>query len=283
MSYKFGYLIRHQWFTLHLSQKISNNSHEIKFNICPKIALKHILFLCWWIAWDIWKLCDITKLDTHNIFQSQIVWKDAGRLWYDQWPWVPYNRKAWRSWCCSSQKEWKSYPECYDCNITFHKSLENTKQRKTFLPCLWSTSSCRCRNRCSLSRYSWKDLEGRLHTESSWLRINKCFFNTLKRQKLRSMEDNNKNVSLTTSHGKLIQYQERCHQAFKLLVKSQMQKAPLEFDTLMGYSLLPVSHCLGTADGFFAKTNKAFNNAFHDGRSQRSGGVSKRLHVHTRR
>ena len=36
-----------------------------------------------------------------------------------------------------------------------------------------------------------------------------------------------------------------------------MQKAPLDLDTLMGYLLLPVPHCLGTADGFFANTNKA--------------------------
>ena len=35
-----------------------------------------------------------------------------------------------------------------------------------------------------------------------------------------------------------------------------MQKTPLNLDTLMGYSLSPVLHCLGTADGFFAKTNK---------------------------
>ena len=84
----------------------------------------------------------------------------------------------------------------------------------------------------------------------------KCFFDTLKRQKLRSMEDNNKKVSLTTSQGKLIQYQEQSNLAFILLVKSQMQKVPLDLDTLMSYSLSPVPHCLGRADGFFAKTNK---------------------------
>ena len=85
----------------------------------------------------------------------------------------------------------------------------------------------------------------------------KCFFDTLKRQKLRSMEDNNKKVSLTTSQGKLIQYQEQINLAFKLLVKSQMEKASLNLDTLMGYSLSLVQHCLGTVDGFFAKSNKA--------------------------
>ena len=85
----------------------------------------------------------------------------------------------------------------------------------------------------------------------------KSFFDTLKRQTLRRMEANNKKVSLTTSQGKLIQYQEQSNLAFKLLIKSQMQKAPLDLDTLMGYSLSPVPHCLGTADGFFARTNKA--------------------------
>ena len=36
-----------------------------------------------------------------------------------------------------------------------------------------------------------------------------------------------------------------------------MQKAALDLDTLMSYSLLSAPHCLRTADGFFAKTNKA--------------------------
>ena len=85
----------------------------------------------------------------------------------------------------------------------------------------------------------------------------KCFFDAIKRQKLRSMEDNNKKVSLTTSQGKLIQYQEQSDLAFRLLVKSQLQNVPIDLDILMGYSLAPVPHCLGTPDGFFAKTNKA--------------------------
>ena len=36
-----------------------------------------------------------------------------------------------------------------------------------------------------------------------------------------------------------------------------MQKTTLDLNTLMGYSLPPVPHCLGTADELFAKTNKA--------------------------
>ena len=61
----------------------------------------------------------------------------------------------------------------------------------------------------------------------------KCFFDMLKRQKLRSMEDNNKKCSRTTCQGKLIQYQEQSNLALKLLVKSQMHKAPLDLDTLI--------------------------------------------------
>ena len=47
------------------------------------------------------------------------------------------------------------------------------------------------------------------------------------------MEDNNKKVSLTTSQGKLIQYQEQSDLAFRLLVKSQMQNVQLDLDILM--------------------------------------------------
>ena len=43
----------------------------------------------------------------------------------------------------------------------------------------------------------------------------KCFFDMLKLQKLQTMEDNNKKVSLTTSHEKLIQYQEESNIALQ--------------------------------------------------------------------
>ena len=36
-----------------------------------------------------------------------------------------------------------------------------------------------------------------------------------------------------------------------------MQKAALDLDTLINYSLSPAPYCLRTADGFFEKTNKA--------------------------
>ena len=42
-----------------------------------------------------------------------------------------------------------------------------------------------------------------------------------------------------------------------LLIKSQHLDESLNLDKLMRYSLTPVPHSLGTADGFFIKTNKA--------------------------
>ncbi|XP_049455367.1 uncharacterized protein LOC125902797 isoform X2 [Epinephelus fuscoguttatus] len=83
------------------------------------------------------------------------------------------------------------------------------------------------------------------------------FFEPIKRQKLKTMEASNKTIKLTTSQGKLIQYSEQSNLAFMLLVKSQLLKEPLNIDELMRYSLTPVPPSLGTADGFFAKSNKA--------------------------
>lgn len=42
-----------------------------------------------------------------------------------------------------------------------------------------------------------------------------------------------------------------------LLIKSQNLDVPLNLDELMKYSLTPVPYSLGTADGYFNKTNKA--------------------------
>ena len=42
-----------------------------------------------------------------------------------------------------------------------------------------------------------------------------------------------------------------------LLIKSQHLDEPIDLDELMRYSLTPVPHSLGIADGFFNKTNKA--------------------------
>lgn len=71
------------------------------------------------------------------------------------------------------------------------------------------------------------------------------------------MESNNKQASLTSSQGKLVQFREQSDLAFKLLVKSQMMNECLDLEELMKYPLAAVCHCLGTPDGFFTKTNKA--------------------------
>ena len=54
-----------------------------------------------------------------------------------------------------------------------------------------------------------------------------------------------------------MQYQEQNNMAMMLLVKSQMLEKPINIYELMTFVLSPVPHCLGTPDGFFAKTNKA--------------------------
>ena len=71
------------------------------------------------------------------------------------------------------------------------------------------------------------------------------------------MEVSNKRLTLTSSQGKVIQYQEQSNLAFLLLVKSQNQDEPLDLEELMKYCLVPVPPSLGTPDGFFSKTNKA--------------------------
>lgn len=83
------------------------------------------------------------------------------------------------------------------------------------------------------------------------------FFEPIKRQKLLTMEAANKTVMLTTSQGRLVQYQEQSDLAFQLLIKSQLLATPLDLDVLMSYSLTPVPASLGTPDGYFNKTNKA--------------------------
>lgn len=55
----------------------------------------------------------------------------------------------------------------------------------------------------------------------------------------------------------VVQFREQSDLAFMLLVKSQSLSEPINLDYLMQYSLTPVPQSLGTADGFFNKTNKA--------------------------
>ncbi|KAK0148593.1 hypothetical protein N1851_011078 [Merluccius polli] len=83
------------------------------------------------------------------------------------------------------------------------------------------------------------------------------FFEPIKKLKLKTMDASNKTVKLTASQGMVLQYREQSDLAFMLLIKSQNLDEPLNLDKLMRYSLFPVPPCLGTADGFFNKTNKA--------------------------
>ena len=55
----------------------------------------------------------------------------------------------------------------------------------------------------------------------------------------------------------VIQYREQSDLAFMLLIKSQHLDERLNLDELMRYSLSPVSHSLGSADGFFYNKTKA--------------------------
>ena len=71
------------------------------------------------------------------------------------------------------------------------------------------------------------------------------------------MAVNNKKVQLTSTEGKLVQYQEQGNLAFQLLVKSQLMEKPICIEELVKFCLTPIPVSLATADGFFAKTNKA--------------------------
>ena len=86
--------------------------------------------------------------------------------------------------------------------------------------------------------------------------IEKDFFDRLPQSKLKTMEHTNKVVKLSTSKGNVIRYKEQGDLAFQILVKSQLLAEPISFEELMSYSLTPVPYCLGTPDGFMAKTNK---------------------------
>ena len=71
------------------------------------------------------------------------------------------------------------------------------------------------------------------------------------------MEAASKKVKLTTSQGKLVQFQEQSDVAFTLLLKSQFQENPLNLQELLTYSLVPMPLCLVTPDGYFSKTTKS--------------------------
>ena len=71
------------------------------------------------------------------------------------------------------------------------------------------------------------------------------------------MELKNKVTKLKKASGDIVQYREQGDLAFQLLVKFQLMTQPISIDEMMSYCLTPVPSCLGTPDGFMAKTNKA--------------------------
>ena len=89
------------------------------------------------------------------------------------------------------------------------------------------------------------------------LENNKPFFDPVKRIHLKTFSDMNKSAKLKTSRNKGIEYTQQGNMALQLLVKSQNQQSPLDLKELMTYPLTPVPYCIGTSDGFLAKTDKS--------------------------
>ncbi|KAG1666471.1 Adenylate cyclase type 8 [Nymphon striatum] len=83
------------------------------------------------------------------------------------------------------------------------------------------------------------------------------FYDKVTKMKLLTMEKTNKKKKLTSTQGKVIQYQEQGDIAFQLLVKSQLLDQPISIKELMSYCITPVPHALGTPDGYMAKTDKS--------------------------
>ena len=104
---------------------------------------------------------------------------------------------------------------------------------------------------------SFGNIAKKTFIEDRFIKKELGFFDPVKRIKLLTMEANNKKVALTTSQGKIVQYQEQSNIAFQLLVKSQVSDNPISLSELCKYPLSPVCHSLATPDGYFAKTNKA--------------------------
>ena len=98
-----------------------------------------------------------------------------------------------------------------------------------------------------------KFIKERFQNETGKNKPEKHFFDPIPKTKLLTMEVNNKIVKLTSTQGKVIQYQEQSDIAFTLLVKSQKSEEPIDLEKLVSFPLTPVPHMLGTPDGFLAK------------------------------
>ena len=86
------------------------------------------------------------------------------------------------------------------------------------------------------------------------------FFEPIKRINLKTMASAKKKVKLTSSQSKVVEYKHMGNIVTKLLVKSQ--HGTVNIAELMKFCLTPVPYCIGTADGYLAKTNKAVGFSF---------------------
>ena len=86
---------------------------------------------------------------------------------------------------------------------------------------------------------------------------NDYFFEPVKKLKLKTMADAHKRAKVKTKDNKVIELKQHGNIAFQLLVKSQEMNLNIDLDFIMKFQLTPVPYCLGTPDGFLAKTNKA--------------------------
>ena len=84
------------------------------------------------------------------------------------------------------------------------------------------------------------------------------FFEPIKKPKLKSMLARTKPTKLLTSSNKVAQYKQEGNAAFSLLVcLYNLLGTRFDLRELMSYPLTPKPYSIATADGFFAKTNKA--------------------------
>ena len=84
------------------------------------------------------------------------------------------------------------------------------------------------------------------------------FFEPIKKPKLKSMLARTKPTKLLISSNKVVQYKQEGNAAFSLLVcLYNLLGTRLNLQELMSYPLTPKPYSIATADGFFAKTNKA--------------------------
>ena len=83
------------------------------------------------------------------------------------------------------------------------------------------------------------------------------FFEPVKRLKLKTMSSTDKKTSFTNKQKKIVELKQQGNVAFQLLVKSQNLNMNIDLRNVMKYQLTPIPYCLGTSDGYLAKTNKA--------------------------